>query len=272
MDGIHELNAAEIELVPTTMIERVRFLDALTYFARESTVASLLKAERRKEPGMATEERVLCFERKLLEEIGLFEGLSLEVEKYLPVVTASSKLKYLNRSDAEKDRKYKQLIPYVLLICDGRILRYQRGRGGQEKRLHGLFSVGIGGHISEEDDSLFSRDVGYEAAMRRELMEEIAVDGIKDAAVAVINDDSTEVGYVHFGVVHIAQVPDESVAGRRSGIVGPEFIPIREAVNGVSEYESWSRLCLEKLGLLLAKAAAVGITGIGPNLRLGETE
>ena len=50
---------------------------------------------------MATEERVLCFERKLLEELGVFQGLSLEVEKYLPVVTSISKLVYLNRSDAE---------------------------------------------------------------------------------------------------------------------------------------------------------------------------
>ena len=213
---------------------------------------------------MAIEERVLCFERKLLEELGVFQGLSLEVEKYLPVVTSLSRLKYLNRNEAETDRNHKQLIPYVLLICDGKILRYRRGRGGQETRLHGLFSVGIGGHIAEEDHGLFSKDVGYEAGMRRELMEEIAVDELRDAAVAVINDDSTEVGYVHFGVVHVAHVPDESVAGRRSGIVGPEFIPIREAVKDVSGYESWSRLCLEKLGLLLAKAAAAGVTGAGP--------
>ena len=86
---------------------------------------------------MATEERVLCFERKLLEELGLFQGLSLEVEKYLPVVTSSSRLVYLNRSDAEFDKRYKQLIPYILLICNGKILRYRRGRGGQETRLHG---------------------------------------------------------------------------------------------------------------------------------------
>src|SRR5256885_13989607 len=94
-----------------------------------------------------TEEKVLCFERKLLENTGLFQGLSLEVEKYLPVVTSRSNLVYLNRSEAEQDKRYKQLIPYVLIICDGRILRYQRGRGGQETRLHGMYSVGIGGDI-----------------------------------------------------------------------------------------------------------------------------
>src|SRR5579862_8253156 len=207
---------------------------------------------------MATEERVLCFERKLFEELGVFQGLSLETEKYLPVVTSSSKILYLNRNDAEHDTRYKQLIPYVLVICNDKILRYRRGKGGQETRLHGLYSVGVGGHISEEDNGLFSSSqLGYTEAMRRELMEEVAIDAAKEVAVAVINDDSTEVGYVHLGVVHIVQVPDEAVAGSRSGIVGPEFIPVSEAVKDPSAYESWSRFCLEHLDVLLAKAAAV---------------
>jgi len=209
---------------------------------------------------MAAEERVLCFERKLFEELGAFQGLSLEVERYLPVVTAPSRLVYLNRSEAEQDKRYKQLIPYVLLICNGKILRYTRGRRGQEKRLHDLNSVGVGGHISEEDDGLFSKNVGYHDAMRRELMEEVAVDGAKEAAVAVINDDSTDVGYVHFGVVHVMHVTGESIARGRSGIVAPEFIPIVQAVRDMADYESWSRFCLENLGLLLSKAAAAGIT------------
>ena len=211
---------------------------------------------------MPAEERVLCFERKLLENLGVFQGLSLDIEKYLPVVTASENILYKNRSEAELDKRYKQLIPYVLIICNDRILRYRRGKGGQETRLHGLFSVGIGGHISEEDNGLFTQAVGYTESMRRELMEEVAIDEVKEASVAVINDDSTDVGYVHFGVVHVMHVDNEDVAGRRSGIVAPEFVPIAEAVKEASAYESWSRFCLENLNLLLSKAAAAGITNL----------
>ena len=98
---------------------------------------------------MATEERVLCFERTLLEELGIFQGLSMDVERYLPVLTASSNVTYLNRGEAEHNKHFKQLIPYVLILCEGKILRYRRGKGGQETRLHGLFSVGVGGHIGE---------------------------------------------------------------------------------------------------------------------------
>ena len=75
---------------------------------------------------MATEERVLCFERKLLEELGVFQGLGLEVEKHLAVVTSSSNLTYRNRSEAEQNKRFKQLIPYVLIICNGKILSLSR--------------------------------------------------------------------------------------------------------------------------------------------------
>ena len=205
---------------------------------------------------MPAEEKVLCFERNLFEELGVFQGLSHDTEKYLPVVTAASHILYLNRSAAELDKRYKQLIPYVLVLCGDKILRYRRGKGGQETRLHGLFSVGVGGHISEEDHGLFSSRAGYQEGMRRELQEEVAIEDIKDVVVAVINDDSTEVGYVHFGVVHIVRVGNEDVAGKRSGIVAPEFIPIADAMKDLSAYESWSRFCLENLSSLLAKAKA----------------
>ena len=204
---------------------------------------------------MAKEERVLCFERKLLEDLGVFQGLSLETDKYLPKVTATANILYRNRSEAELDKRYKQLIPYVLVICHDKILRYRRGKGGQETRLHGLYSVGIGGHIAEEDNGLFSSGVGYQDGMRRELKEEVDIEEINETMVAVINDDSTEVGCVHFGVVHILQVHREDVAGRRSGILNPEFVPMAEALKNPAGYESWSRFCLENLDTLLAKAA-----------------
>ena len=208
---------------------------------------------------MATEERVLCFKRALLEKLGVFQGLSLEVERYLPILTASENLVYLNRSDAEQDKRHKQVIPYVLVFRNGTILRYRRGKGGRENRLHGLYSVGIGGHISEEDHGLFASDRGYRDAMRRELQEEAGITELAETAVAVINDDSTEVGTVHFGVVHVAVVPPDYVAGRRREILGPEFLTIHEARKNTARYESWSRLCLEHLDALLSKAGAAGL-------------
>ena len=209
---------------------------------------------------MPADERVLCFERRLLDEVGNFQGLRVDVEKYLKFVTMPSHQTYRNRREAEQDVRYKQLIPYVLMVSGDRVLRYQRGKGGEETRLHGLWSIGIGGHISDEDRNLFSEhELGYYDGMRREVKEEVDLEPLSEAAVAVINDDSTEVGSVHFGVVHIVQVANESVAGRRRGIVAPEFVSISTAVNDSANYESWSRLCLENIELLLAKAAEVNL-------------
>lgn len=204
---------------------------------------------------MATEERVLCFERHILDQLGPFQGLSLDVDKYLAAITHPSNLVCRIRREAEQDKRFKQLIPYVVLLSNDRVLQYQRGRGGEETRLHGLYSIGIGGHISNEDRDLFSKDaLGYYDGMWREVKEEVDIEVTSEAAVAVINDDSTEVGSVHFAVVHIVHVANENVVGRRKGIVSPEFVPISKAVRESANYESWSRLCLEKFELLLSKA------------------
>jgi predicted NUDIX family phosphoesterase len=76
-------------------------------------------------------------------------------------------------------------------------------------------------------------------------------------AVAVINDDSTDVGYVHLGIVHIVYVADDAIASGRDGIVGAEFVSMSEAAKNPAAYESWSSFCIENLDALLAKAAAI---------------
>jgi predicted NUDIX family phosphoesterase len=205
---------------------------------------------------MSVEERVLCFERRLLEELGLFQGLSLEVNKYLALVTSPHNLVYRDRSEAENDKRYKQIIPYVVIVSNDRVLHYRRGSGGEETRLHGKFSIGIGGHISDQDHNLFSEGpLGYFDGMWREVKEEVDIEPVKENVVAVINDDSTEVGFVHFAFVHIVHVTTEKIVGRRKGILAPEFVPISEAVRKSIDYESWSRLCLENIDVLLSSAA-----------------
>jgi predicted NUDIX family phosphoesterase len=206
------------------------------------------------------EERVLCFERKLLDALGLFQGLSFDTDRYLPAVTSPSNLTYLLRREAENDKRFKQLIPYVLLISGARVLHYQRGKGGEETRLHGLYSIGVGGHLSDQDHDLFSKDgLGYYEGTWRELREEVDIKPLREAAVAVINDDSTEVGMVHFGVVHVVYVDEESAVGRRKGIVAPQFVSIPDAVRTAPNYESWSRFCLENIDPLLRKAERVAV-------------
>src|SRR5580698_9048448 len=209
-------------------------------------------------------EKVLCIERSLFERLGVFLGMNLEIEKYMPALTTRSNMLYVDREQAENDPRYKQIIPYALILCGDKILRYRRGKRGGESRLHGLYSVGVGGHILEQDNWLFSRGLGYREAMRRRLIEEVDIDVTGEMAVAVMNDDSSEVGRFHFGVVHIVRVADESLAHWRHGVVSPEFVPINEAVNDASSCESWSQFCLVNLDGLLAKADAIAAEHLDP--------
>jgi predicted NUDIX family phosphoesterase len=202
-------------------------------------------------------EKVLCFERSLLEQLGVFQGMSLDIEKHIAALTNRANVLYVDRDKAESNRRYKQVIPYALILCGNKILRYRRGKRGVESRLHGLYSVGVGGHILEQDNWLFSRGLGYRDAMRRRLMQELDIDVNREVAVAVINDDSTDVGRVHFGVVHIVRVPDESLAHGRYGVIRPEFVSFNEAVNDAFSYESWSHFCLLNLDDLLSKAESL---------------
>jgi predicted NUDIX family phosphoesterase len=111
--------------------------------------------------------------------------------------------------------------------------------------LHSKRSVGIGGHISA-DDAVDSNP--YEEGMRRELEEEVAIDTpYRGQCVGLINDDQTEVGKVHLGVVHIFDVQSPSVHPREEEIAAAGFVPLAELLSDAEGFESWSQICLEAL-------------------------
>jgi predicted NUDIX family phosphoesterase len=103
---------------------------------------------------MPQEEQVLVVERKVLEQVGMFQGLAFDVERYLSKLFAPGILFFLPRSKAEANPAYKQLIPYVIVSFDGRYLAYVRGRRAGETRLMGNRSIGIGGHINPVDNEV----------------------------------------------------------------------------------------------------------------------
>lgn len=193
------------------------------------------------------EEHVLCFPSELLQKLGYFQGISTDTVKYFPKIVSPPHIKYIPRKAAENDYNYKQVIPYVLFTYKRSIFSYRRGKHGGEKRLHEKYSVGVGGHIAVEDRTLFSEDnIGYGDAMWREVAEEIITDFPENPdCVAVINDDSTEVGKVHFGIVHVVRLTSPNIKKRESVITDSKLIPLEKAVHDINHYEKWSQLCLE---------------------------
>jgi predicted NUDIX family phosphoesterase len=141
-----------------------------------------------------------------------------------------------------------------VVVTDGKsILHYVRGKKAGEQRLVAKGSIGIGGHINDNDSTLFADDSqAFQVAVKREVSEELAIQGEFDAKpVGLINDDSTEVGRVHFGVVHVLFRAPEQVKKNEQVITQIEFVPIEQLKARREQMESWSQLCLDNLNAFL---------------------
>jgi predicted NUDIX family phosphoesterase len=156
---------------------------------------------------------------------------------------------FVERRHAETDWSFKQIIPYCLVSCGDSIFLLRRTKKGGEARLHGLLSVGVGGHINPADEEV--GDV-VEAGVERELAEEIVLEapGTREP-VGIINDDASAVGSVHFGIVYRIDVPTPDVHVRETDQLEGEFVPretIREMLAEERErFETWSALILDRM-------------------------
>jgi predicted NUDIX family phosphoesterase len=198
-------------------------------------------------------ERVLVVPTELFHRLGYFQGFCSDVDSYFRDLFSPRHISYRARCDVEKDPSFKQLIPYVIFrYTDAEnklnVFQYTRGTGMGEGRLHRKRSVGIGGHISTIDDNPNINASPYEEGMRRELAEEVEIDTPYTAkCVGLINDDQTEVGRVHLGVVHIFDVERPAVRSRETDLLESGFRPVAEILQDLDGFETWSQICMEAL-------------------------
>lgn len=199
-----------------------------------------------------SEEQVLVVRRQLFDDLGSFQGLNEHVDRYLPEFLKRENNFFVARSAAEDDPSLKQIIPYAVFCHGDRILHYTRGSKSGEKRLVAKESIGIGGHINDSDESLFSFDeTAYHAAVRREIAEELSLPGgFEERAVALINDDSTDVGRVHLGVVHIVTLESSDVKAGEKAIAKLGFGSREELLARRENFETWSQIVLDGLPAL----------------------
>ena len=202
---------------------------------------------------MAAEENVLVVRRSLFDELGSFQGLNFEPEKYLSALLSRGNNFFLPRSEAETDATHKQIIPYALIVHGSTVLHYVRGKKAGEQRLVAKGSIGIGGHMNDTDESLFAWDENaYRAGVEREVNEEIAIDTtFEDRIVALLNDDTTEVGRVHLGIVHLFRVAEPKVQKREAMITNLAFLTRDELLARRESLETWSQLCVDSLDRLI---------------------
>ncbi|HZW33837.1 MAG TPA: phosphoesterase [Isosphaeraceae bacterium] len=195
---------------------------------------------------MTNEERVLVVPSAELDRLGRFQGFTPEADRYLSALLVPELMEYRPRSQVEEDPAFKQIIPYVVFRAGDTVFCYTRGRSQGEARLHRLRSLGVGGHVSEEDAGGGKSWGAYEAAMRRELDEEVVLASPgRIRQVGLINDDATPVGRVHLGVVHLFELEQPAVAPREEGLAEAQFLAMETIANLRAEFETWSQICID---------------------------
>jgi len=167
---------------------------------------------------------------------------------------------YELRDKAEFMPQYKQPIAYAIIVHkeSHEVFAYQRSsKEGQynETRLRGKWSWGIGGHIDKID---IENGDPIRASLLRELSEEVQIKQFDDPVIlGYINDDETEVGSVHFGMLYLIMTSDRGVRPADAEIAWGGFMPVSqlEEISQSSEasVESWSAISLLPLKQALAK-------------------
>ena len=201
----------------------------------------------------APTENILVMRRSLFDELGAFYGLNFEPDRYLKSILSGENTLFLPRDEAENDPTHKQIIPYVILAFEGKVLYYVRGKRAGEQRLVAKGSIGIGGHLNDADVGLFRlNEEHYNRIVEREVHEEIhLLSKSRNQIVALLNDDTTEVGRVHLGIVHVFKLAEPKVEKREAMITRLTFLPKNELLARRETMETWSQICVDSLDRLL---------------------
>jgi predicted NUDIX family phosphoesterase len=136
----------------------------------------------------------------------------------------------------ERNPSFKQVIPYLVLRDGERIFLMHRTAAGGDARLHGRYSIGVGGHLNPGDGGLLG-------GLRREWAEELVADFVPEfRLVALLNDDTTNVGAVHIGAVFVADAAGRPVSIRETDKLSGAFVEARDVAAVTDGMETWSRL------------------------------
>lgn len=199
-------------------------------------------------------EQVLCTPAWLVHSQSWGPGILTDsLETLFPLLTSPDRLAFLDRPGVETNPDWVQVVPYCLLVRDGRVFRYRRK--GSEGRLTGLYSVGVGGHVNPVDLRGDDLGVAYWAGLQRELDEEVGLYLIFEAlpkVSALIYDASNEVGRAHLGLVHVLNLhPKTALSCDDPALQEGRFVPIADVVRECSDrpalYETWSVLSVLSL-------------------------
>jgi predicted NUDIX family phosphoesterase len=187
-----------------------------------------------------TDERVYVVERSAVPDGADWHGLRTDgLDAFVAALERDGR--YESRDLMEHDPTFKQIIPYLVVRDGQRYFLMQRTTAGGDARLHRRFSIGVGGHLNPGDAGLLG-------GLRREWHEELVAEFVPEfRLVALLNDDTTDVGAVHLGAVYVADVGGRPVAIRETDKLTGSFVEPAAVAVVADALETWSRLVYEFL-------------------------
>jgi len=186
------------------------------------------------------DEHILVVKRSyLFADSQAWHGLKeVNFDHYLHII--NHKKEFHPRSVMETNPLYKQIIPYLIFEHNQQYFLMQRRSDSSETRLRNKLTLGIGGHIRQEDmqeDSLF----GWAT---REFHEEVHYLGnVTVRPLGIINDDSDDVGKVHIGFAFLL-TGDSSDIAIKSELKSGTLVPLSECIAQQEGMESWSQFVI----------------------------
>lgn len=157
----------------------------------------------------------------------------------------TSNQQFLPRPAMEQDPKYKQIIPYMVYMVEDKVFCMQRRENASEARLAGKLTIGIGGHIRQED--MIGKSIL--AWAERELHEEVNLEGsYSTELLGMLNDDTNAVGQVHMGLVLLMRGTSTKIS-IKSELKSGTLMTLSECLEKIDQFESWSELVLRRLRL-----------------------
>lgn len=155
------------------------------------------------------------------------------------------------RSVCETDPGTLQLLPYVVVqnAKTGALLTYTRAPAGAEERLHGLRSVGWGGHVDAAPPSAMGLQQWLKVEACRELGEEAGLWSVTTQRlkpIGLVYDPLTPVGRVHLGVVFLVRVRDSELGDSEDAIDGRGWCSLDDLCEPdvYDRLEPWSQLVI----------------------------
>lgn len=189
------------------------------------------------------EEHVLVVPAELIEAHLKTTFESAAAEKV--IVVANQTRKFLPRSTVEQDESHKQIIPYICIRHQDSFILLQRTKKQSEARLHNKFSLGIGGHINEQEVAGGTLDLVY-AGLLRELREEITVaEGWELKLLGTIYDPTTPVGRVHFGIVYQLTVSRPEFTLNEPELMAASWVRKQDLPEYKERMETWSQVLMD---------------------------